>query len=281
MTLEEYSAATRPKVQGTWNIHNIAVEENLKLDFFTMLSSVSGVVGQKGQANYAAANSFLDSFSSYRRSLGLSACSVDLGAVDDVGYMSEHKDILAKLETEAWTPINESLFLDIVRCSILQQIATINPASASQMITSVAIPQREDSYLMADARFSTLCFGNTLSNTEAADSGSAAIRQFLGMISAGAAAVDAASVVNAGVEMLNTQLTTILRLGEPMEPAKALSSYGLDSLAAVEIRNWIRAQLNAEVTVLDITGASSLVALVEKIVGKLAAATAATASSGA
>ena len=53
MTLKEYHDTISSKVQGTWNLHNVALENGNKLDFFTMLSSISGVVGQKGQANYA------------------------------------------------------------------------------------------------------------------------------------------------------------------------------------------------------------------------------------
>jgi hypothetical protein len=54
MSIEEYHAAVDCKVAGTWNVHNTLVEKSMKIDFSTMLSSVSGVVGQKGQANYAA-----------------------------------------------------------------------------------------------------------------------------------------------------------------------------------------------------------------------------------
>ena len=109
MTITDYHETIKSKIQGTWNLHNISQEEKLNLDFFTMLSSISGVVGQKGQANYAAANVFLDSFAVYRRKLGLKACSVDLGAVEDVGYISEHKDLMVAWDSAAWTPINENL----------------------------------------------------------------------------------------------------------------------------------------------------------------------------
>jgi hypothetical protein len=62
MTIDEYHGALACKLQGTWNLHNTALEQNLSLDFFTLLSSISGVVGQKGQANYAAGNAVLDAF---------------------------------------------------------------------------------------------------------------------------------------------------------------------------------------------------------------------------
>ena len=68
MSLKDYHEALACKVQGTWNLHNAALEQNLPLDFFKMLSStISGVVGQKAQANYAAGKVFLGSFAVYRQ----------------------------------------------------------------------------------------------------------------------------------------------------------------------------------------------------------------------
>jgi hypothetical protein len=54
-----------------------------------------------------------------------------------------------------------------------------------------------------------------------------------------------------------------------MEAAKPLSSYGLDSLSAVEFRNWCRMELNAELTTLEIMGASSLFSLAGRILSKI------------
>jgi hypothetical protein len=62
MTIREYYETISSKVQGTWNLHHVAKQLQLPLEFFTLLSSISGVVGQKGQANYPAANAFLDAF---------------------------------------------------------------------------------------------------------------------------------------------------------------------------------------------------------------------------
>ncbi|KAF4628883.1 hypothetical protein G7Y89_g9267 [Cudoniella acicularis] len=80
---------------------------------------------------------------------------------------------------------------------------------------------------------------------------------------------DSAAVVAAAIEVVNAQFTKTLRLDQPMEAAKPLAVYGLDSLAAVEFRNWVRMELGAELTTLDITNASSLTSLCEKIVMKI------------
>lgn len=273
MTITEYHSAIQCKVQGTWNLHNTALEHGSPIDFFTMLSSISGVVGQKGQTNYAAANVFLDNFAVYRRGLGLPAASVDLGAIEDVGYMSEHSDLVVALDSAAWTPINEGLFHKIVRFSLIQQLSPINLESAAQLITSIAVPQQENSALLVDARFGGLCFGDSAGdNGTVAKDGSHEIQALFLMIKG---QVDPASILAAAIQVINRQFMTTLRLSEPMEPAKPLSSYGLDSLSAVEFRNWVRMELGAELTTLEITNASSLISLTEKVVSKIPKATSA------
>ena len=270
MTIKEYHETIKSKVQGTWNLHNVALEKKLPLDFFTMLSSISGVVGQKGQANYAAANVFLDSFAVYRQKMGLAACCVDLGAIEDVGYMSEHSDLMVALDTSAWTPINEALFHKIVRFSIIQQVTPIDRATSSQLITSIAVPQQATSKLLVDARFGGLCFGDQASaNGHDGKDGSKEIQALFLMVKGG---VDHPTLLDATIGIVNRQFMTMLRLSEPMEPGKPLSSYGLDSLAAVEFRNWVRMELGAELTTLDITNVASLIALCEKIVSRIQAA---------
>jgi NAD(P)-dependent dehydrogenase (short-subunit alcohol dehydrogenase family) len=95
MTYEEWTAAVAPKVQGTWNLHQATL--SCPLDFFVCFSSVSGVIGQPGQANYAAGNTFLDAFVQYRRSQNLPASSIDIGAMEDAGYLAENKAIREKV----------------------------------------------------------------------------------------------------------------------------------------------------------------------------------------
>lgn len=55
MTTADFRDALKPKVDGTWNLHTLLPPD---LDFFVMLASASGVTGTRGQANYAAANTY-------------------------------------------------------------------------------------------------------------------------------------------------------------------------------------------------------------------------------
>jgi hypothetical protein len=282
MTVREFHETISCKVKGTWNLHTASRSQHTPLDFFTLLSSISGVIGQKGQANYAAANAFLDSFASYRQNMGLPASSVDLGVVEDVGYVAEHSsELQTSFDKDIWTPINESLLHQILRFSILQQTAkakakaTLNPSSASQLITGIAIPQPSTSPLLKrEPRFSSLYFGSASNTTQLAGSGntenneSKQIRAFLLSLHS-AQPAEHSSLLASAVEILSTQFSSSLRLSEPMEPAKPLTSYGLDSLAAVEFRNWARLELGAELTTLEIMGAMSLFALGERIIAKI------------
>lgn len=93
-----FAAVLKPKIQGAWYLHQLT--QSLELDFFSLFSSVTGIMGTAGQANHAAANAFLDSFAHYRQSLGLCASSIDWGAWRKIGaaaarQIDEHHQELA------------------------------------------------------------------------------------------------------------------------------------------------------------------------------------------
>ncbi|KAB8199244.1 hypothetical protein BDV34DRAFT_231388 [Aspergillus parasiticus] len=93
MIQEQYQNTIYAKVDGTWNLHN----------------ALKGC--RVGQANYAAANTFLDAFASWRQRQRLCANSVDLGLIKDVGYVAEGETGLdAKINRAHWIPINESIW---------------------------------------------------------------------------------------------------------------------------------------------------------------------------
>ena len=75
---ERFASVFAPKVLGAWNLHRVT--HRLPLDFFVMFSSVAGIMGAPGQANYAAANAFEDSLAKYRCGLGLPGTSIAWGA---------------------------------------------------------------------------------------------------------------------------------------------------------------------------------------------------------
>ena len=80
----------KSKVAGCHNFHMALA--NVKLDFFIALSSVAGIIGNRGQAAYAAANYYLDSLMERRRDRGLPGTILALCAVSDIGYLAENAD---------------------------------------------------------------------------------------------------------------------------------------------------------------------------------------------
>ncbi|RYP44476.1 hypothetical protein DL768_009047 [Monosporascus sp. mg162] len=273
MTIKEYHGAIACKIQGTWNLHRAAEKMNISLDFFTMLSSVSGVVGQRGQANYSAANVFLDSFASYRRRLNKPACSVNLGVIEDSGYIAENEGFQQKhFDQRIWKGINDRLLRRILHLSLLQQEdRPPSPEASAQMISGITVPQPADSSLLRDARFASLfatreAAGAVDLNAKGVDRD---IQTLLMMFRSEKS--DPAALLAATVDVVNKGFQRILRLSEPMDPARPLAVHGIDSLAAVEVRNWIRTELGALITTLDIMNAPSLVSLCEKVVAKVMA----------
>jgi NADPH:quinone reductase-like Zn-dependent oxidoreductase/thioesterase domain-containing protein/NAD(P)-dependent dehydrogenase (short-subunit alcohol dehydrogenase family)/acyl carrier protein len=87
MTLAQLDRAMAPKVQGAWNLH--AAMQNSPLDFFILFSSVASVLGSPGQANYAAGNAMLDALAHARRAAGLAATAINWGPWADSGMAAE------------------------------------------------------------------------------------------------------------------------------------------------------------------------------------------------
>jgi hypothetical protein len=118
MTNATWHAGLVQKIQGTWNLHHALAGHDAELDFFLMLSSITGSVGTATESNYCAANAFLDAFGSYRRSCGLPAVALGLGMISEVGFLHENPSTEAALLRKGVHPFTEAELLQIIDISL-------------------------------------------------------------------------------------------------------------------------------------------------------------------
>ncbi|OPF67981.1 polyketide synthase, partial [Streptomyces antioxidans] len=128
LTPERIDRVLRPKVDAVLNLHELTA--GLDLSAFVLFSSLSGTLGGTGQANYAAANAFLDAFAQRRRAEGLPAQSLAWGLWEERSGMTGKLDEahMRRLAREGVTPMasEEALALFDTACGI--DTATLVPA---------------------------------------------------------------------------------------------------------------------------------------------------------
>lgn len=86
-----------PKAKGAQYLHELT--QGLALDFFVMFSSATTLFGNPGQANYVAANHWLEALARHRRAQGQAATAVLWGAIDDVGFLARNSQIKDALQS--------------------------------------------------------------------------------------------------------------------------------------------------------------------------------------
>ncbi|RJE27111.1 polyketide synthase [Aspergillus sclerotialis] len=259
MTWTSYMAALLPKVQGSWNLHELAPD----LDFFVLLSSISGFGGNAGQANYAAGGSFQDALARHRAAQGLPAVSIDLGMVSSVGVVAQDQRVSDHLTKMGLRAVSEEEVLGLVESAIRDPRRT---PTTCQVVTGIPSTfTRSDSAVFwnHDARFSNLGqLGDNPTPTSANGSGPCV-----------KARLAASTTLNEASQVIEQAFIVKLadmfsRPESEIEPCMPMSHFGVDSLVAVELRNWLVATLEAECSTFDVMQSSSVTALAAKIAGK-------------
>ncbi|KAI1128529.1 hypothetical protein F5Y10DRAFT_265029 [Nemania abortiva] len=291
MTMDEWNEATSPKIQGTWNLHNVLQAQGVDLDFFVLFSSLSGIIGQVGQANYAAANTFLDAFVRYRTNLGLRCAAIDVGAMEGVGYLSENEDLLKKMQGMGWRSVTEEEFLEALDATI-RNFSTSNEGTASQPssprtetlshkgnmllgVVPAASPGDTNSSarLRKDIRMAIYHNTNQHSSGEGDrdDGGDDTLRAFLTAAKRDPASFRQPEAAKALAREIGKKLFALL-LKPEQEPdiSRELAELGLDSMIAVEMRAWWKLELGLTISVLEMLAMGTLLALGEKAAKELA-----------
>jgi len=254
MSYEQYTTVIKAKVRGAWNFHNALKN----LDFFVCLSSAAGAVGNRGQAAYSAANTFLNAFVQHRVSLGLPASSLDLTAVSDAGYLAENLEAAAEvLKNLGSDTICEAEVLALLGAAITGRLATTcnNHTIMGMRLTTPSKP-----FWTNDAKFKHLRLVMEATENSASETTTVS---FNAALKAATSLDEAEQVVQRG---LLSKLPSVLMLeAEDMDVTRSLSSYALDSLVAIEVRNFITREFEANLQVLELLSSGSIETLSKAI----------------
>ena len=264
MKYRQWQAAVNPKVEGSWNLHELLPKG---MDFFVMLSSISGIGGQRGQTNYAAGNTFQDALAHYRVAQGEKAISIDLGAMVDDGYLAGNKQIKERLlGLGAMLPITRKKFIALLEyyCDPSLGLLTLDTC---QTVFGLNTPQNIRAQgLDEPGWYQRPIFGPvhrmpaSSSDGEVEGDGSDKTRDFAAEFLQAGSLAEASSIVSEA--LVGKLLRSLSSMSESeINPSNPIVSYGVDSLLAVEIKSWISKMFQANIPTFEILGGTSFVTM--------------------
>ena len=233
LTPERIDAVLRAKVDAAWNLHELT--RDLDVSAFVMFSSMAGLAGASGQANYAAANSFLDGLAVHRRRLGLPAVSLAWGLWDQASAMTGALGAAdrARFGRDGIVAMSSDQALDLMDTALIVDEPFMLPAH----IDLAALRAKFDAGTLPPM-FVDLINAPTRRQVDdslaAAKSKSALLQRLEGLPEDEQHAVL--------LDLVRSNIATVLGNSSPeaIDPDRAFQELGFDSLTAVEMRNRLK-----------------------------------------
>ncbi|KAL8792787.1 MAG: hypothetical protein Q9195_004600 [Heterodermia aff. obscurata] len=263
LSLDDYNEIMRPKVDGVWNLHNGLSKTDL--DFFIMLSSLVGLSGNPSQAAYNAANVFLDAFADYRNGQGLPAVTLDLGRIVEIGFVAENEAAMRGLR-DLWSrSIGREEVMAMIKSAVLTPLRQPGPGSSISGLKGWS-PAADPVYLtpiFAHFRRAAMERVAKLDREGGGNGAAGNIREALRK------ATSVEEAAQKACEGIIAKMSSLLMIPlEDISSEKSMSEYGMDSLVAVEMRNWLLRELDSTLPILELLANISLLQLSMKIVRK-------------
>jgi hybrid polyketide synthase/nonribosomal peptide synthetase ACE1 len=278
MSIEDFEAALRPKVQGSLNLEAVFGSQD-DPDFFVFLSSASSVLGIPGLANYGAANLFMCGLAQQRRRAGKAASVIDIGALADVGYLThssnphEATELARKHNTK---PLSESDLHEMFAEAIYA--GSRNFEQEADLMTGIGFwdVSRPDKAHLRPGWFDQPRMSHyMIQKSDDAASGSSNLKSSdIQKPSVKAQLAGAGNDANAALRILESGLLQKIEKALQM-PAGTLDaqapllSLGMDSLVAIQVRSWIAEELGVSMPALGILASPSVRDLSAELFSKL------------
>ncbi|MEE1728059.1 type I polyketide synthase [Streptomyces sp. BE282] len=232
LTPERLDAVLRPKTDAAWHLHELT--RDLDLSAFVLYSSVAGLLGTAGQANYAAGNTFLDALAAHRRALGLPGTSLAWGLWAEASALSGHLSDadLRRLARSGLRPLSTDDAMELFDAA---------PGTGEALL---AVTRLDSAALRASGEAPpALLRGLVRTAPKRAASLSAGAGSGPGLAERLAAARPADRDVML-TDLVRGRVAAVLGHPDPTEiaPGRALQELGFDSLTAVELRNQLAAE---------------------------------------
>ncbi|KAM0339122.1 hypothetical protein ACHAPU_011075 [Fusarium lateritium] len=264
MSLSDFQAVLDPKVRGSELLDNLFHSDSL--EFFILFSSLSRVIGNPGQSNYAAANMFMASLASQRRARGVSASVIDIAMLVGFGWMWRNAgDILeSQMKAAAYMSISEPEFHTIMA----EAIEAGRPGSGLDPEIHTGLAMSNTASWKRFPRFSHFVPSENqkVAETGAGSGPAKTLRQYISEASTDD------DVLAAIESAFSHKLRLVLQLtdtGSAMDPKIALLSLGIDSLVAVELRSWFVKELAVDVPTLRILSDATIADISIEVMSKL------------
>ena len=233
LTPDRVDAVLRAKVDGAWNLHELT--RDLDVSAFVLFSSMAGLAGASGQANYAAANSFLDGLAVHRRAHGLPAMSLGWGLWDQASAMTGALGAAdrARFGRDGIVAMSPDHALELMDTALIVDEPFLLPAH----IDLAALRVKFDGGTLPPM-FVDLINAPTRRQVDdslaAAKSKSALLQRLEGLPDDEQHAVL--------LDLVRSNIATVLGNSSPeaIDPDRAFQELGFDSLTAVEMRNRLK-----------------------------------------
>lgn len=264
MTYDDYITATRPKTDGSWNLHELLPTG---MQFFIMLSSIVGILGAHSQANYAAGNTYKDSLSHFRATMGEKATAIDLGMMVTEGVVTETDDMLDSLRRLGWfMEISQEDFLALLDlyCDPTRE----GNEGSSQVVVGIDNPVSMEAKGIEPPEWINrplFKHSHLIARDQRVDAaGSKGKMNFETILRHCSSADEAAeNVVGWMLERVSQLMGVPI---DDMDVRRPLHTVGVNSLSAVELRNWLDRRVGSDVTIFNILGNMSILELAKNAV---------------